>query len=76
MPRKINLERVEASLATTWPECGYVIDPSEIRRVTDDMECPKCRAPATFRRLQSRQRSTRRANYDSLDTSSPVAIAY
>ena len=41
--RKINLERVRASLNTLCAKCGYSMPPQEIRRVTFyEVECPKC----------------------------------
>jgi hypothetical protein len=41
--RKINLEKVIASLVTICVNCGYDIDPSEIKRVNSrEMECQKC----------------------------------
>ncbi|MGB8784361.1 MAG: hypothetical protein WCD02_14675 [Terriglobales bacterium] len=41
--KKINLEKVLASLATPCPHCGYQIPPAEVRRVSfTQMRCPKC----------------------------------
>jgi DNA-directed RNA polymerase subunit RPC12/RpoP len=41
--RKINLEKVRASLDAVCPECGHVIPPAEVRRVDfDRIECPAC----------------------------------
>jgi ribosomal protein S27AE len=41
--KKINLEKVVASLATRCPHCGYHIPPAEVRRVNfTQMRCPKC----------------------------------
>jgi ribosomal protein S27AE len=41
--RKINLEKVLASLNTTCPKCGFAITPDQIKRVDfERMECPKC----------------------------------
>jgi len=46
--RKINLERVKASLATPCPHCGYQIPPSEIQRPTfNQVTCPKCKMTST-----------------------------
>jgi DNA-directed RNA polymerase subunit RPC12/RpoP len=43
--KKINLEKVLASLNTTCPTCGRVIEPAEIKRVSwDEIECPDCNA--------------------------------
>jgi predicted RNA-binding Zn-ribbon protein involved in translation (DUF1610 family) len=43
--RKINLEKVLASLATPCPHCGYQIPPAEIQRPTSgQVTCPKCGA--------------------------------
>jgi ribosomal protein S27AE len=40
--RKINLEKVLASLHTT-PKCGFAITPDQVKRVDfERMECPKC----------------------------------
>jgi predicted RNA-binding Zn-ribbon protein involved in translation (DUF1610 family) len=42
--RKINLEKVRASLSILCPHCGYEIPPEEIRRVDfHNVVCPKCR---------------------------------
>ena len=41
--KKINLQKVLASLNTTCPKCGRVIEPQEIRRVNfEEMICPEC----------------------------------
>jgi predicted RNA-binding Zn-ribbon protein involved in translation (DUF1610 family) len=41
--RKINLEKVQASLDTVCPKCGKVISPAERRHVDfDHIECPAC----------------------------------
>jgi ribosomal protein S27AE len=41
--KKINLEKVLASLDTICPKCGKVITPVEVRRIDfDHMECPAC----------------------------------
>jgi ribosomal protein S27AE len=41
--KKINLEKVLASLATPCPQCGYQIPPAEVRLVSStQMLCPKC----------------------------------
>jgi len=41
--RKINREKVMASLATICTVCGYRIEPAEIRRIDSErMLCPKC----------------------------------
>jgi len=43
MGRKIDYQKVMASLNTTYPKCGRVIVPAEIRRVDfDTMICPEC----------------------------------
>jgi ribosomal protein S27AE len=45
MTRKINLEKVLASLTTPCPKCGYAIPPNETRRISfTEMKCPKCQA--------------------------------
>jgi predicted RNA-binding Zn-ribbon protein involved in translation (DUF1610 family) len=42
--KKINLEKVKASLATPCPQCGYQIPPAELRRVDfEQVQCPKCK---------------------------------
>jgi predicted RNA-binding Zn-ribbon protein involved in translation (DUF1610 family) len=41
--RKINLEKVLASLDTKCPKCGFTITPDLVkRRDFDRIECPKC----------------------------------
>jgi predicted RNA-binding Zn-ribbon protein involved in translation (DUF1610 family) len=41
--RKINLEKVRASLNTTCPKCGATITPDLVERLDfERMECPKC----------------------------------
>jgi len=41
--RKINLERVLASLNTTCPKCGFTITPDLVKRMDfERIECPKC----------------------------------
>ncbi|MGA7137941.1 MAG: hypothetical protein WBZ14_09745 [Terriglobales bacterium] len=41
--KKIDLEKVLASLATPCPQCGYEIPPAELRRIsTTEVLCPKC----------------------------------
>jgi DNA-directed RNA polymerase subunit RPC12/RpoP len=48
--RKIDLEKVRASLATPCPHCGYRIQPAEIQRPTfDQVTCPKCGITFTTR---------------------------
>jgi ribosomal protein S27AE len=43
--KKINLEKVMASLAKPCPQCGYQIPPAEVRRISfTEMRCPKCGA--------------------------------
>jgi predicted RNA-binding Zn-ribbon protein involved in translation (DUF1610 family) len=43
--KKINLEKVRASLFTLCTECGYKIQPAEERRIDfDHIRCPKCGA--------------------------------
>ena len=47
MPRKgkINLEKVKASLSIVCTECGYGIEPAELKRIdTEHIRCPKCGA--------------------------------
>jgi len=44
--KKIDLQKVLASLNTTCPKCGRVIEPQEIRRVNfEEMICPGCGEP-------------------------------
>jgi predicted RNA-binding Zn-ribbon protein involved in translation (DUF1610 family) len=46
MPRgkKIDLQKVLASLNKPCPKCGHEITPAEIKRVSsDEIECPHCR---------------------------------
>jgi len=46
MPRKqkIDRARVNASLNTLCPKCGYSIPPSQVARVDfQRIECPNCR---------------------------------
>ena len=41
--RKLNLEKVRASLDNTCPKCGFTITPDLVKRVdSDTLECPKC----------------------------------
>jgi predicted RNA-binding Zn-ribbon protein involved in translation (DUF1610 family) len=41
--RKINLEKVRASLDAVCPKCGKVIPPAEVRRIDfERIECPVC----------------------------------
>jgi DNA-directed RNA polymerase subunit RPC12/RpoP len=41
--RKINLEKVQASLDAVCPKCGALIPPAEVRRVDfERIECPVC----------------------------------
>jgi len=41
--KKINLDKVKASLATPCPHCGYQIPPAELRRISStQVRCPKC----------------------------------
>jgi ribosomal protein S27AE len=41
--RKVNLEKVQASLDKVCPKCGKVISPPEVRRIDfDRIECPAC----------------------------------
>jgi len=43
--KKINLEKIKASLFTRCTECGYKIQPAEERRIDfDHVRCPKCGA--------------------------------
>ena len=52
-PRKINLEKVRASLDKVCPKCGALISPAEVRRIDfERIECPVCGeqfAPTTLR---------------------------
>lgn len=46
--RKIDLEKIRASLSTRCPQCGYKIEPHELRRIDmDHIGCPKCLAAVT-----------------------------
>jgi len=41
--RKINLEKVRASLDAACPKCGKLIPPAEVRRIDfERIECPVC----------------------------------
>jgi DNA-directed RNA polymerase subunit RPC12/RpoP len=41
--RKINLEKVQASLDAACPKCGRMIPPADVRRIDfDRIECPMC----------------------------------
>jgi predicted RNA-binding Zn-ribbon protein involved in translation (DUF1610 family) len=41
--KKVNLEKVKASLDAVCPKCGKAISPAEVRRVDfERMECPAC----------------------------------
>jgi ribosomal protein S27AE len=41
--RKINLEKVLASLDAVCPKCGKLISPAEVRRIDfERIECPAC----------------------------------
>jgi ribosomal protein S27AE len=41
--RKINLDKVLASLDKTCPKCGFTITPDLVKRVDfERIECPKC----------------------------------
>jgi ribosomal protein L37AE/L43A len=41
--RKINLEKVRASLDVVCPKCGRVIPPAEVRRIDfERIECSVC----------------------------------
>jgi uncharacterized protein (UPF0212 family) len=41
--RKINREKVQVSLDTTCPKCGFSISPAQIRRVdVEQVVCPEC----------------------------------
>jgi hypothetical protein len=41
--RKINLERVRASLDKVCPKCGSLIPPAEVRRIDfERIECQMC----------------------------------
>jgi ribosomal protein S27AE len=41
--KKVNLEKVQASLDAVCPKCGKAISPAEVRRIDfERMECPAC----------------------------------
>jgi uncharacterized protein (UPF0212 family) len=41
--RKLDLEKIHASLNTICPHCGARIEPKDYKRVDwDHLECPKC----------------------------------
>src|SRR5271156_1601212 len=41
--RKVNIEKVRASLNTTCPKCGKVITPTEVMQLDfERMKCPAC----------------------------------
>jgi ribosomal protein S27AE len=41
--KKINLEKVRASLDAVCPKCGNLIPPAEVRRIDfERIECPLC----------------------------------
>jgi ribosomal protein S27AE len=41
--RKINLEKVRASLDAVCPKCGKLVPPAEVRRIDFERnECPVC----------------------------------
>jgi ribosomal protein S27AE len=41
--KKINLEKVLASLDKVCPKCGHVISPAEVKRIDfEHIECPAC----------------------------------
>ena len=43
MTRKVNLEKVQASLDAACPKCGKAISPAEVRRIDfERIECPAC----------------------------------
>jgi predicted RNA-binding Zn-ribbon protein involved in translation (DUF1610 family) len=42
--KKINLEKVRASLDAVCPKCGTLITPAQVRRIDfERIECPLCR---------------------------------
>jgi predicted RNA-binding Zn-ribbon protein involved in translation (DUF1610 family) len=42
--KKINLEKVKASLAAPCPQCGHEIKPAELLRVNStQVRCSKCK---------------------------------
>jgi len=46
--KRINLEKVMASLATACPQCGHEITPAEVLRINStQVRCPKCGANST-----------------------------
>jgi predicted RNA-binding Zn-ribbon protein involved in translation (DUF1610 family) len=50
--RRINLEKVKASLNTPCTQCGHEITPAEIERVaSDQLRCPKCGCTFTPEKL-------------------------
>jgi predicted RNA-binding Zn-ribbon protein involved in translation (DUF1610 family) len=41
--RKLDLEKIRASLDKTCPKCGAIITPDLVKRLdADTLECPKC----------------------------------
>ena len=41
--RKINLEKLQASLDKTCRKCGFTITPDQVKRVDfERIECPQC----------------------------------
>jgi hypothetical protein len=62
--RKVNLEKVQASLDAVCPKCGRMIPPAEVRRIDfERIECPECcarpdesLAPRLFLRVQRSSR--------------------
>ena len=41
--KKIDLEKVRASLNATCPKCGRIIEPQDIKRVSwEEILCPDC----------------------------------
>ena len=51
--RKLNLDKVQASLDKVCPKCGKAISPAEVRRIDfERMECPACGERFVSRRMK------------------------
>jgi hypothetical protein len=58
--RKINLERVRASLDAVCPKCGALIPPAEVRRIDfERIECPLCGEKICAQALKGESRLVR-----------------
>ena len=43
MAKKVNLEKMQASLDAECPKCGKAISPAEVKRIDfERMKCPAC----------------------------------